>query len=67
LPPAISMLQNMSFSTWQEQHPSTTSHLSVSNFVKWKFQALARRAGYRPLRVWTDLEALFSVHFLRSA
>jgi dimethylhistidine N-methyltransferase len=32
-----------------------------------EFQALARRAGYRPLRVWTDLEALFSVHFLRSA
>ncbi|MEJ2572332.1 MAG: L-histidine N(alpha)-methyltransferase [Gammaproteobacteria bacterium] len=32
-----------------------------------EFQALARRAGYRPLRVWTDSEALFSVHFLRSA
>lgn len=32
-----------------------------------EFQALARRAGYRPLQVWTDSEALFSVHFLRSA
>lgn len=31
-----------------------------------EFQALARRAGYRPLRVWTDSESLFSVHFLRS-
>lgn len=32
-----------------------------------EFQGLARRAGYRPVRVWTDPEALFSVHFLRPA
>lgn len=30
-----------------------------------EFQGLARRAGYRALRMWTDPEALFSVHFLR--
>jgi L-histidine Nalpha-methyltransferase len=32
-----------------------------------EFQGLARRAGYRPLRVWTDPQMLFSVHFLRPA
>jgi dimethylhistidine N-methyltransferase len=32
-----------------------------------EFQALACRAGYRPLRVWTDRDRLFSVHFLRPA
>ncbi|MBE0487535.1 MAG: L-histidine N(alpha)-methyltransferase [Halomonas sp.] len=30
------------------------------------FQALARRAGYRPSAVWSDAEALFSVHYLSS-
>ena len=28
------------------------------------FQVLARSAGYRPARVWTDSAALFSVHLL---
>lgn len=28
------------------------------------FQALARRAGYRPSAVWRDAEGLFSVHYL---
>ncbi len=32
-----------------------------------EFQDLARRAGYRPLRVWTDADMLFSVHLLRPA
>lgn len=32
-----------------------------------EFQSLARRAGYRPQRVWTDRDRLFSVHFLRPA
>ena len=32
-----------------------------------EFQDLARRAGYRSLRMWTDRDALFSVHFLRPA
>jgi len=32
-----------------------------------EFQGLARRAGYRVLRVWTDPEALFSVHLLQPA
>lgn len=30
------------------------------------FQALARRAGYRPSAVWSDAEGLFSVHYLAS-
>ena len=29
------------------------------------FQTLARDAGYRPVSVWTDENAMFSVHFLR--
>jgi len=32
-----------------------------------EFRALVRRAGYRPRRVWTDPERLFSVHFLQPA
>lgn len=31
------------------------------------FQALAAKAGWRPLEVWTDEEALFSVHVLEAA
>ena len=30
------------------------------------FQAMARRAGYRPAAVWTDPGALFSVHYLKA-
>lgn len=30
------------------------------------FEALATRAGYRPARVWTDPDALFSVHWLEA-
>jgi dimethylhistidine N-methyltransferase len=29
-----------------------------------EFQALARRAGYQPEKVWTDADRLFSVHYL---
>ena len=29
-----------------------------------EFQALARRAGLHPLKVWTDPQGLFSVHYL---
>jgi len=29
-----------------------------------EFQALARRAGWEPLKVWTGAEELFSVHYL---
>ena len=31
------------------------------------FHALSRRAGWRPLKVWTDADALFSVHVLEAA
>ncbi len=30
------------------------------------FQALARRAGYRPHAAWTDRDTLFSVHYLKA-
>ena len=30
------------------------------------FHALGKRAGWRPLKVWTDAEQLFSVHMLAS-
>jgi dimethylhistidine N-methyltransferase len=30
------------------------------------FQALARQAGYRPAAVWTDPQALFSLHWLEA-
>jgi dimethylhistidine N-methyltransferase len=30
-----------------------------------EFQALARRAGFLPVRTWTDRDQLFSVHYLR--
>lgn len=30
-----------------------------------EFQDLAQRAGYRPVRVWTDPEELFSIHLLK--
>ncbi len=32
-----------------------------------EFQALARRAGFRPIAVWCDAERLFSLHFLQPA
>lgn len=32
-----------------------------------EFQALARRAGYEPVRAWTDAQARFGVHYLRVA
>ncbi len=32
-----------------------------------QFSSAARRAGFRPERVWTDPDRLFSVHWLRVA
>ena len=32
-----------------------------------EFQALAQQAGFIPCRVWSDREALFSLHYLRAA
>jgi uncharacterized SAM-dependent methyltransferase len=32
-----------------------------------EFRRLARSAGFRPQDVWTDREALFSVHYLAAA
>jgi uncharacterized SAM-dependent methyltransferase len=30
-----------------------------------EFQALAKKAGFQPVKHWQDKDALFSVHFLR--
>jgi uncharacterized SAM-dependent methyltransferase len=30
-----------------------------------EFQALANAAGWRPVKVWTDKDQLFSLHLLR--
>lgn len=41
--------------------------LHTENSYKYRideFQALATRAGYRPAAVWTDVNELFSVHYL---
>ena len=43
--------------------------LHVENSYKYsraEFQALAQRAGFRPAAVWTDPDALFSVHYLEA-
>ncbi|APX94169.1 L-histidine N(alpha)-methyltransferase [Halomonas sp. 1513] len=48
-----------------EFEPGETLH--TENSCKYSvagFQALARRAGYRPSAVWRDAEGLFSVHYL---
>jgi len=52
--------QEFSFDEGETIHTENSYKYSVE-----EFQNLARRAGYRPQRVWVDPEALFSVHFLR--
>ncbi|EWG98897.1 L-histidine N(alpha)-methyltransferase [Halomonas sp. BC04] len=45
--------------------PGETLHTENScKYSREGFQALARRAGYRPDAVWSDAEGLFSVHYL---
>jgi dimethylhistidine N-methyltransferase len=49
-------------------HFEEGERLHTENSCKYtigEFQALARRAGFAPARVWTDPQHLFSVHFLR--
>jgi dimethylhistidine N-methyltransferase len=54
----------------REFHLAEGETIHTENSYKYsieEFQGLARRAGYRPLQVWVDADALFSVHFLRPA
>ena len=54
----------------QEFHFDEGETIHTENSYKYsieEFQDLARRAGYRAPRVWTDPEALFSVHLLQPA
>lgn len=45
--------------------PGETIHTEIScKYAVEEFQALARRARFEPLRVWTDPDRLFSVHLL---
>ncbi len=47
--------------------PGETLHTENScKYARDDFQALARRAGYRPRAVWSDDDELFSVHYLAS-
>lgn len=48
-------------------HFSDGETLHTENSYKYsidEFQALAMRAGYKPAAVWTDVNELFSVHYL---
>jgi dimethylhistidine N-methyltransferase len=51
-------------------HFTAGERLHTENSYKYtieEFQALARRACFEPLKVWTDAQSLFSVHYLRVA
>jgi uncharacterized SAM-dependent methyltransferase len=47
---------------------SSGDNIHTENSYKYtvdEFQALACRAGFEPVKVWTDSEQLFSVHYFR--
>jgi len=48
------------FAAGESIHTENSYKYSIESF-----QALARDAGYEPVRCWTDERALFSVHALR--
>jgi L-histidine N-alpha-methyltransferase len=50
------------FADGERIHTENSHKYSVA-----KFQALAESAGWRPARVWTDEDQLFSLHLLRLA
>ncbi|UYG07094.1 L-histidine N(alpha)-methyltransferase [Halomonas sp. M4R1S46] len=50
------------FAAGETLHTENSCKYSVTGF-----QALARRAGYRPTALWTDRRALFSIHYLALA
>jgi dimethylhistidine N-methyltransferase len=50
------------FAAGERLHTENSYKYTVS-----EFQALARRAGFEPVQVWTDAQPLFSVHYMRVA
>jgi dimethylhistidine N-methyltransferase len=51
--------QDFDFAPEETIHTENSYKYSVA-----EFQTLAQKAGYRPERVWTDPQQLFSVHYL---
>lgn len=51
--------QDFDFAAEETIHTENSYKYSVA-----EFQTLAQQAGYRPERVWTDPQQLFSVHYL---
>ena len=49
------------FADGEPIHTESSCKYSIDSF-----QQLARRAGFEPMRVWTDDDSLFSVHYLRA-
>lgn len=50
----------------QTFHFAEGENIHTENSYKYgveEFQALARRAGFTPVKVWTDADSLFSVHY----
>lgn len=52
--------QTFDFARGESLHTENSYKYSIEGF-----QALAQSAGYRPVKVWTDPAALFSVHYLQ--
>jgi L-histidine Nalpha-methyltransferase len=56
------MGRSISFAAGERIHTEHSHKYDIAGF-----QVLASKAGWRPLEVWTDVEALFSVHVLEAA
>jgi len=54
--------QDFSFAAGERIHTEYSYKYTVEGF-----QALARTAGYQPVRCWTDAGRLFSVHYFRAS
>ncbi|HML91364.1 L-histidine N(alpha)-methyltransferase [Methyloceanibacter sp.] len=52
--------ERFDFAKGERIHTENSHKYSIGGF-----QALARRAGWLPMRVWTDADGLFSLHLLR--
>lgn len=53
--------QEFSFASGERIHTEYSYKYTIEGF-----QALARTAGYEPVRCWTDADKLFSVHYFRA-
>lgn len=52
--------ERFAFATGETIHTENSHKYSVD-----RFQAMAKRAGFGPERVWTDADGLFAIHLLR--